>query len=60
MIMHDKKIDVSGIKKTSDKIAKEINSGVGKAESELENLSFVKGSKRSERRKDDPFNQIGL
>lgn len=43
-----------------DMVAKEINSGVKEAEMELEKISFVKGTGRKDRRKDDPFAKIGL
>lgn len=56
----NKKIDVSGLQMTGEKVAKQINSGVTKAEKELEDVSFVKKSGRADRRKDDPFNKIGL
>lgn len=59
-MMKKNKIDVSGLKMTGDKVAKQINSGVGKAEKELEEISFVKKSDRANRRTDDPFNKIGL
>ena len=60
MPMKNKKMDMTGLGMTGDKVAKQINSGVGKAEKELEEISFVKKSGRADRRNDDPFNQIGL
>jgi len=49
-----------GIDEAGKKAEKEINSGVSEAEKELEDVSFVKGTGRKDRSKDDPFAKLGL
>ena len=51
---------IDGLNVEGQKAEKEISSGVTDAEKEIEDLSFVKGTGKKDRNKDDPFAKLGL
>ncbi len=73
-ITKDRSKALSGLRKTTKRVTKQLNSrkglggsnfggkaqSVGDAGDQLAHFSGIESSKRSKRPKDDPFNQIGL